>query len=163
MREAPLMRLTRVRWIVFMAVGTIGFIAQLAALWALTNRLGFHYLLATAVATELAILLNFLGHECWTWADRPGGPIEAVARLLRFNLTNGAISLAGGLVIMPVLIEMGRVNYLLANVVAVGVCSVANFIAADRIVFRPAFCLSLTLLLLGVSGSPAEGAEQSVS
>ena len=153
------LRVVRVRWIVFLAVGTIGFIAQLTALWALTNRLGFHYLSATVVATELAILLNFLGHECWTWADRPAGATEAVARLLRFNLTNGAISIAGGAVIMPVLIEMGRVNYLLANVVAVGVCSVANFIAADRIVFRPAFCLTLTLLLLGVSGQPAEAAE----
>jgi len=37
---------------------------------------------------------------------------------------------------MPLLIELGHMHYLIANVLTVGVCSVANFLAADRIVFR---------------------------
>ena len=41
--------------------------------------------------------------------------------------------------IMPLLIEFGSLHYMLANVLTVGVCSVANFVAADRVVFRDRF------------------------
>ena len=61
----------KVRWLTFAAVGMMGFIVQLAALWVLTNQLHIHYLAGTVVATELAILLNFFCHEWWTWSDRP--------------------------------------------------------------------------------------------
>ena len=127
----------KVRWLIFAAVGMIGFIVQLAALWVLTNQLHFHYLGGTVMATELAILLNFFCHEWWTWSDRPADRQEAIWRFGRFHVANGAISLAGGALMMPLLIELGHVHYLLANALAVVVCSVANFVAADRVVFRP--------------------------
>ena len=131
------MNLMKVRWLKFTAVGTIGFIVQLASLWMLTNHLHFHYLAGTIVATELAILLNFFNHEWWTWSDRPAaGRQEIVRRFVRFHVANGAMSLAGGALLMPLLIELGHMHYLIANVLTVGVCSVANFLAADRIVFR---------------------------
>jgi putative flippase GtrA len=126
----------KVRWLTFTVVGVIGFIVQLAALWLLKNHLGLHYLAATLVATELAILLNFSFHESWTWSDRPANTREAIGRLFRFHIANGAISLAGGALIMPLFVEFAHVHYLLANVLTVGVCSVANFVAADRVVFR---------------------------
>ncbi|HEY3044611.1 MAG TPA: GtrA family protein, partial [Vicinamibacterales bacterium] len=127
----------KVRWLQFSAVGAIGFVVQLAALWILKNHLGFHYLIATFVATELAILLNFFCHESWTWSDRPAGTTEAIRRFFRFHIANGAISLAGGALIMPLLVEFAHVHYLVANVLTVGVCAVANFVSADRVVFRP--------------------------
>ena len=126
----------KIRWLTFSAVGAIGFVVQLAALWILTDHFGLHYLVATLVATELAILLNFFCHEWWTWSDRPADTSEAFRRLFRFHIANGAISLAGGAMIMPLIVEFARVPYLLANVLTVGACSVANFVAADRVVFR---------------------------
>jgi putative flippase GtrA len=126
----------KLRWLIFTVVGTIGFVVQLAALWILTNHLHFHYLAGTVLATELAILLNFFNHERCTWSDRPAGGQEAIRRFVRFHVANGAISLAGGALIMPLLIEVGHLHYLIANVLTVGVCSVANFVAADRVVFR---------------------------
>ena len=88
------------------AVGAAGFVAQLTALWVLTERFGLHYLLSTALATELALLLNFFGHESWTWSDRPAGPARSDARRLwRFHGANGFISLSGGLMIMPFLVD----------------------------------------------------------
>ena len=145
----------KARLLTFTAVGAIGFVVQIAALWILKDHFGLHYLTATVVATELAILLNFFCHEWWTWSDRPADAAEAIRRFLRFHITNGAISLAGGALIMPLLVEFAQVHYLLANVATVGVCSVANFVAADRIVFRtgihqwgtnPTILLMLTLL-----------------
>jgi putative flippase GtrA len=126
----------KVRWLRFAAVGAIGFVVQLAALWVLKNQLGFHYLPATFMATELAILLNFFCHERCTWSDRRADRRESARRLFRFHLTNGAISFAGGALFMPLLVEIVTVHYMLANALTVGVCSVANFVAADRVVFR---------------------------
>jgi putative flippase GtrA len=146
-----------VRFAAFGAVGAVGFVLQLAALWLLTDR-GVHYLAATVVATEFAILLNFFGHERWTWCDRPAGAREAMWRFCRFHGTNGAVSLAGGALIMPLLIEIGEMHYILANVLTVGVCALANFVAADRIVFRTAPAL-LLLLALVASAAPVEAAE----
>jgi putative flippase GtrA len=137
----------KVRWLTFTAVGVIGFVVQLAALWILKNQLGLHYLSATLVATELAILLNFFCHEWWTWSDRPADTREAIGRLFRFHIANGSISLAGGALIMPLIVEFARVHYLLANVLTVGLCSVANFVAADRVVFRTGTDLLNTIRL----------------
>ena len=57
----------KIRWLIFTAVGALGFIVQLVALWMLTSHFHLYYLAATFVATELAILLNFFCHEWWTW------------------------------------------------------------------------------------------------
>jgi putative flippase GtrA len=146
------------RFAAFTAVGAVGFVLQLGTLWLLTNLLGVHYLAATVVATEIAILMNFFGHERWTWADRPAGMKEVMWRFCRFHGTNGAVSLAGAALIMPLLIEIGEMHYILANVLTVGVCALANFVAADRIVFRTAPAL-LLLLALVASTAPVEAAE----
>lgn len=140
------------RVVMFAAVGAIGFVVQLAALWVLT-RSGVHYLVGTAAATELAILLNFLFHESWTWSDRPAGGIKVLRRLLTFHMTNGVVSLAGGALMMPLLIEVGGVHYLVANVLTVGVCSLANFLSADRLVFMPAVGLAIAFVAIGVPGA----------
>ena len=153
----------KVRWLTFAAVGMIGFIVQLAALWVLTNQLHFHYLAGTIVATELAILLNFFCHEWWTWSDRPADRQEAIRRFGRFHVANGAISLAGGALMMPLLIELGHVNYLLANALTVVGCSVANFVAADRVVFKPGSHMwrpaLLLMLALVASSAPVAAAD----
>jgi putative flippase GtrA len=146
------------RWPLFTAVGAIGFIAQLVTLWVLKDRLGFHYLTATLVATEIAIVLNFCGHRSWTWSDRPAGPVEAIIRFLRFNLSAGAISLAGAALIMPLLVDMAGINYLVANTFTVGICSAANFVSADRVVFTPAVLLPV-FIALGGSAAPADAAD----
>ena len=58
------------RWCAFNFVGAIGIVVQLAALHFLIHRLRFHYLPATALAVEAAVLHNFIWHERWTWKDR---------------------------------------------------------------------------------------------
>ena len=48
------------RWARFNIVGLIGLLVQLACLWALTQLLNVHYILATAIAVELTILTGML-------------------------------------------------------------------------------------------------------
>jgi len=129
-------RLTAPRWLMFNAVGGLGIGVQLAVLLGL--KCGFHlnYLLATALAVESAIVHNFLWHERYTWADRVHPSWQkSLPRFLRFNLTTGAVSLAGNLVLMKVMVGLGHVNYLVANGLAIGVCSLANFLVSEEWVF----------------------------
>jgi putative flippase GtrA len=118
----------------FNAVGMLGFAVQLGLL-ALLVRLDVHYLVATAIAVEAAILHNFLWHERWTWRDRPGRGRARLARLGRFHVVNGGVSLAGNLLLMPLLVRGGGLPVLAANGVAVLACAAVNFVGADRLVF----------------------------
>jgi putative flippase GtrA len=124
------------RWFKFNAVGALGIAVQLAVLFGLKSGFHLNYLLATALAVEAAVLHNFLWHERYTWADRvqPSWR-ESSPRLLRFNLTTGAVSILGNLALMELLVDLGHMNFLLANGVAIVVCSLLNFVVSDRIVF----------------------------
>jgi putative flippase GtrA len=98
-------RQTFLRWLKFNAVGAIGILVQLAALTILRSWLKLNYLLATGIAVEIAVLHNFVWHERFTWADRPPSRLtHSLIRLAKFNATNGAVSIAGNLLLMRLLV-----------------------------------------------------------
>jgi putative flippase GtrA len=120
----------------FNGVGLAGVVVQLGVLALLSHGLGLSIALATALAVEAAILHNFLWHQRWTWRDRPSsGPRETAARLLRFNAVNGLVSLVGN-VAMTVMLTHAGVHAVVANIVSIVVCSLLNFTAGERLVFR---------------------------
>lgn len=138
------MRLTKItfaglkRWLVFNSVGAMGILVQMGTLLALTSGARLHYLPATGLAVEAAVLHNFFWHERWTWADRlKDGKRRFWQRLLCFHITNGALSLAGNVLLMRLFVENFDLSYLPANAFAIILCSIFTFIASDRIVFRP--------------------------
>lgn len=126
-------------WLKFNAVGVLGFALQTGTLFLLTHTTHFvGYLVATAIAVELAVLNNFVWHQRWTWRDRPSATMgETLGRLLKFNITNGLVSLAGNLVFMSILVGRLHLNITVANVISVVLCSLVNFVLADRIAFVP--------------------------
>jgi putative flippase GtrA len=132
------------RWLKFNLVGGIGIGVQFAALFLLKGILHFHYLAATAIAVEAAVVHNFVWHEQFTWADRVRSDRinsswrGAGLRLLRFHLANGAVSLLGNLALMKVMVGQGHMNYLFANAIAITLCSLANFLLSEEWVFRSA-------------------------
>lgn len=129
-------RTTFQRWLAFNFVGAGGIAVQLALLAALTAA-GLHYLLATAIAVEGAVLNNFAWHERWTWIDRTNsGTKQTLARLLRFNASVGAISIIQNLVFMKILAGSFGIPYLAANLISITLCSLLNFFLSDRLVFR---------------------------
>ena len=121
------------RFAKFSAVGAGGVIVQTVTLAVLLRVAGMHYLVATALAVEASVLHNFVWHRRWTWADRPGSCAALV--LLRFNATNGAMSLIGNLALMFLLVSGLKLNPHAANLIAIGICSLVNFALADRVVF----------------------------
>ncbi len=147
-----------VRWLKFNFVGAIGIVVQFAALFLLKGLLHFHYLVATAIAVEAAVEHNFVWHEQFTWVDRTrpdrtrsgrtrpdrDGASNSgqsswrplLSRLLRFHLANGAVSILGNLALMKVMVGLGHMNYLLANAIAIALCSLLNFLVSEEWVFE---------------------------
>jgi putative flippase GtrA len=125
------------RWLKFNAVGAMGIVVQLAALALLVGGLRLSYLVGTALAVEIAVLHNFVWHERFTWKDRAGvSRAEVLQRLMRFNLSNGAISIGGNLLIMRLLTGALHIHYLAANIVSIATLSLANFAVSHTFVFR---------------------------
>jgi putative flippase GtrA len=124
------------RWLRFNGVGVVGAGVQFLVLFLLRSGLGWNYLVATALAVEAAILQNYLWHERWTWRDRPERGWDRLLRLARFNFSTGAISLAGNLILMRLLVGSLGIHYLVANLITIGALSLLNFAAAEWWVFR---------------------------
>jgi putative flippase GtrA len=121
------------RWLKFNAVGALGMAVQLGVLAAL-NRMTAHYLVATAIAIEMALLHNFTWHLRYTWRDRRG-ELGLPGQLARFHLSNGMVSMAGNLALMPVLVGFVGLRVVVANGVAILGCSLVNFCLGDAWVF----------------------------
>jgi putative flippase GtrA len=128
-REISLLR----RWLKFSAVGATGIAVQLLTLALLLRLAGMHYLLATALAVEVSVLHNFVWHRRWTWSDRTVRSCGAL--LLKFILTNGALSIIGNLVFMWLLVGAAGLDARLANMISISLCALANFLLSDRLVF----------------------------
>jgi len=126
-----------VRWCKFNLVGGIGIAVQFVALFLLKSVLHFNYLAATAIAVEAAVVHNFVWHEQFTWADRVQPSWRrSLSRLVRFHLGNGAVSILGNLALMKVMVGQGHMNYMLANAIAIALCSLANFLVSETWVFE---------------------------
>lgn len=123
-REAGARRKPRVRAALprFAAVGLVGMGVNEACLFVLHGVVGLPLVPASAAATELAILHNYIGNELWTFHHRR----LDLGRLLRFN----AVALGGLALTVASLWALQRVtpfHYLVDNVAAVAVGALWNF------------------------------------
>jgi putative flippase GtrA len=125
-------------WLRFNAVGIVGVGVQLAILAVLRSGWGVSVRVATVVAVECTVLHNFVWHERWTWAHRKLDLRGVPGRLLRFNVSNGLISMIGNVVLMEILAVRLNLNYLIANIVAIAACSLLNYFVSDKLVFKRA-------------------------
>jgi putative flippase GtrA len=121
----------------FSLVGFVGAVLQLMLVSLLTKYFGVLSTAATLVAVEITVVHNFVWHERFTWGKRgPESSREIALRLWRFHAGNGLISLAGNTILMYCLVERLKAPVLPAAIGAIALCSLANFLMADRWVFR---------------------------
>jgi putative flippase GtrA len=125
------------RWLRFNTVGAAGFVVQLGGLWLLVELGDMSYVLATLVATELAVVHNFVWHVRWTWMERDATSARIFWRFVRFNLSNGAVSLVGNASLVALLTGWMSVPYLPANLAGIAVCCILNFLLSEWFVFAP--------------------------
>jgi putative flippase GtrA len=124
---------TGVRWLKFNAVGAGGIVVQLGMLAVLKSGVGLDYLLATGLAVEAAVIHNYLWHERFTWADR--SRTNSWIRFAKFNVTTGMFSILGNVILMRALVGGAHMNYFVANILTIALCSIVNFVVSDRFVF----------------------------
>ncbi len=137
----------------FLLTGVLGFVCQLAALWVLHSLCGLHYVIATVLAVELAIVVNYVVHERWTWRDRRSAS-GTLRRLLRFNALTALISIGGGVLVTAFFVEAFTLNPVIANIVSVAGLGMLNFIGTDKLVFRAAVIAALLPFAAPASASP---------
>jgi dolichol-phosphate mannosyltransferase len=126
------------RWTKFLVTGAAGACVQMCSLMLLRGVAAWDLMPATAAAVEMAILHNFFWNLRWTWAvPRQTLDWRSTLRLLwRYNATTGAVSIATSLVFTRLFMELFGLHYLLANLLAMGTGTLANFAAAEFLVFR---------------------------
>jgi putative flippase GtrA len=123
------------RWVKFNLVGALGMAVQLGVLAAINRLWPGHYLAATAGALELTLVHNFTWHLHSTWRDRSPARSALPGRLVRFQFSNGLVSLVGNLALMPLLVHGAQIPVLTANAIAILCCSLVNFRLGNKWVF----------------------------
>ncbi|MDP3700205.1 MAG: GtrA family protein [Hylemonella sp.] len=139
------------RYVRFGLVGASGTVVNLAVLYTAHEFLfstieptGSKPYFSLALAIAVATVNNFTWNRLWTWSDRlHATAVEEGQRLRKRSLLAqlGQYATASWLGILLQyaltlwLTHMG-LHYLLANVIAIVIASVSNFIANDRWTFR---------------------------
>jgi putative flippase GtrA len=114
----------------FGLVGVSGIAVNSAILWALVQRLHMPIPLGSVLATEAAIVSNFVLNDRWTFRAA-GAQRSLVARWLRFN----GVALGGMAItatILTLLTHYARLDLLIANIGAVGAATIWNYIVNTR-------------------------------
>lgn len=120
------------RFIRFAAVGAFGLAVNQAVVWAVTEGAGVHYVLSAVVATQISTGCNFVLTEAWVFGAASGGRWRRV--LWFFALNNGW--LAARVPMLLLLTGVLGMHYLLSNLVALLLSSVARFVVSDVWIWR---------------------------
>jgi putative flippase GtrA len=115
----------------FVAVGLVGVLVDNVVLVALHGAAHVNVVAAAALATEVAILGNFVLNDRWTFARRRG-PHGALVRGLRYNL----VALVGlGITVLAVsaLTALPHVHYVVANFAGIAAGSAWNYLGGTSL------------------------------
>ena len=138
---AKVQPMARWRFVKFGAVGASGTVINIAVLYACQELLllriaDFHSRLnySIAIAITLATISNFYFNRRLTWRDRQYEASPGVMVLFFKYVAAAGVSIA----IQSVMTKSLSLylHYILANLVAIGLSSVFNFVANDRLTFK---------------------------
>ena len=117
----------------FGVVGLSGIVVNSALLWVLVRELHLAVTLGSMLATEVAILSNFLLNDRWTFSG--AHERSFVQRLLRFNgVALGGMAITAG--ILTALASYTHLHLLFANLLAVGAATGWNYVVNSRWTWR---------------------------
>ncbi len=109
----------------FLTVGLSGTLVNLGLLWLLAS-LGMNHILAALLATELSIINNFFWNDRWTFKKEAGRNNSTLIRFLRFQAVT-SITAVMTLGLFTLCIQWLKLYYLLAQLCAIGLATLANF------------------------------------
>lgn len=123
---------TATRTAAFASIGLTGFLPNLAVLWLCTHVFDIHYTIGTLIATQIAILWNFLlvdffvfhRRRRWGWHGRLGS----------FVLLNN-FDLLLRIPLLIVLVEYTAMGVLTGTVITLCIAFTFKFIVTDRVIY----------------------------
>ena len=118
------------RLVRFLAVGVVGFGVSTLVLWVLVGR-GLPDFLASLLATEVAIVHNYLWHEVVTFGTRQA----TWRRLVTYNLAAGVGLLITATAFAVASRVLPDVPLVARNLLAVGCGTTSNFLLSMRFVW----------------------------
>jgi len=121
------------RLIKFSIVGAIGAGINTGFLWAFTDVAGLFYLYSSAIAIEIAIIMQFLMNDRWTFKERKTTHLEQfMKRILKSNLWRSG-GLAVNIGVLYFLTEYVGVYYLLSNIAGIFCAFLLNYLFESRL------------------------------
>ncbi len=117
----------------FSIVGGIGAVISTVLLWILTEFVGLYYLFSSVIAIEIAILMQFLMNDRWTFKDeKTDSSGQLIKRIIKSNIWR-----SGGLVVnisvLYILTEYMGVYYLISNILGIFCAFLLNYILESRL------------------------------
>jgi putative flippase GtrA len=125
-----------VRFARFNLVSGLGIGVQLLVVATLNHGFGWDATIATAAGVAAAVVHNFGWHLRWTWRDRMGAERSRRLAFAKFAGANGAVSLVGSVMLMPLLAGGVGLPVLIANLGTIAACGLLNFALAGQIFDR---------------------------
>jgi dolichol-phosphate mannosyltransferase len=122
-----------VRLIRFSIVGVIGAGINTGFLWLLTDLIGLFYLFSSAIAIEIAIIIQFILNDRWTFSERKTKHMKQfLKRILKSNLWRSG-GLALNLAILYLLTEYASLYYLISNIFGILCAFILNYVFESRL------------------------------
>lgn len=121
------------RLIKFSIIGVIGAGINTGFLWVLTDFVGLFYLFSSPIAIEIAIIMQFLMNDRWTFKERKTKNIRQFSkRLLKSNIwRSGGLTLNIG--ILYFLTDYIGLYYLISNIFGIICAFMLNYALESRL------------------------------
>ena len=127
------------RLVKFLVTGVAGIGIGLGLLWFMTEKMGIFYLVSAGISKEIGILLSFVLNEVWVFNDRISSSMKSVkeyaSRLFQFNV-NRMLAIFIVIVSMAVFTELLGVNYLISNLIGIGIAFPFNYIMSNKRIWK---------------------------
>ncbi|MDI6916168.1 MAG: glycosyltransferase family 2 protein [Thermoplasmatales archaeon] len=118
----------------FCIVGGIGVLVNICVLYSLVEFLYLWYMFAAVVAFVVAVSSNFVLNKIWTFKEKSKG-IKVAGQYSKFFIVC-IIGLLINLGVLYILVQYGNMWYVLAQLVAIGVATLNNFVGSKFWVFK---------------------------
>lgn len=131
--RAAALKMDFLRLFKFSIVGAIGAVINTVFLWLFTDVAGLFYLYSSAIAIEIAIILQFLMNDRWTFKEQKTTHVEQfMKRILKSNVWRSG-GLAVNIGVLYFLTEYADVYYLLSNIIGIFCAFLLNYILESRL------------------------------
>jgi dolichol-phosphate mannosyltransferase len=123
------------KFIKFGIVGASGVIVNNAILWLLVRQ-GMWDVAASVIATECAIITNFIGNSMWTWGDNRAKDHKSwLSRFGMFQLIS-LVALVATVALFWVFHNIVHLHLLVANTLAIVITFLINYTLNKRYTFK---------------------------